>query len=113
MGKIIPELFREIIQNASIKFQTPAISVAVIEDGEISFAEGFGSRTFGKNEEVTADTSYAIASMSKSTVSTSLAILREQNLFGWDDKVTKFLPDFRMADLFAGQEMTVLDLLIH
>lgn len=113
MGKIIPELFREIIQKASIKFQTPAISVAVIEDGEISFSEGFGSRTFGKNEEVTADTSYAIASMSKSTVSTSLAMLQEQKLFGWDDKVTKFLPDFRMADLFAGQEMTVLDLLIH
>lgn len=107
------QTLRQTLERASRLFQTPAISLTVIQNGQTIFSEGFGTRTLGRPEPVDGDTSYAIASMSKSTVSMSLAMLHEQNLFRWEDKVTRFLPDFRLYDNFASQEITVIDLLKH
>ena len=104
---------RQTIFHAMQMFSTPAVSVSVIQNGEIIFSEGFGTRTLGKNESVDDQTSYAIASMSKSTVSASLAILHEQKAFDWEDPVSKYLPEFRLYDDFASKEIRVLDLLIH
>ena len=110
MNQFDASALRAVAEKAAQAFQTPAISIAVIQDGKVIFSEGIGTRTMGKTETVDSDTSYAIASMSKSTVSTVLAMLHEQALFNWDDKVTKFLPDY---DAFASQEITVIDLLKH
>ena len=104
---------RQTIFHAMQMFSTPAVSVSVIQNGEIIFSEGFGTRTLGKNESVDDQTSYAIASMSKSTVSASLAILHEQKAFDWEDPVSKYLPEFRLYDDFASKEIRALDLPIH
>lgn len=113
MKKIDASELDAIIRNAIHTFQTPALSIAVIEDGEISYAKGFGTLCDGKAEQADEHTSYAIASISKSTVSTALAMLAEQKLFNWQDKVTRFMPEFRLYDSYAWQEFTILDLLCH
>lgn len=113
MKKTDPSELDAIIRNAIRTFQTPALSIAVIEDGDISYAKGFGLLCNGQAEQADEHTSYAIASISKSTVSTALAMLAEQKLFSWQDKVTKFMPEFRLYDSYAWQEFTVLDLLCH
>ena len=104
---------REIISCAMQIFSTPAVSVTVIQKGEVVFSEGFGTLTLGKNESVDDQTSYAIASMSKSTVSAALAMLQEQKSLEWEDPVVKYLPEFRLYDDFASKEIRVIDLLIH
>lgn len=113
MEKFDTNSFSQTILQATRAFSTPAVSVAIIQNNAVVFASGFGTRTLGKQEPVNEHTSYAIASMSKSTVSASLAILQEQNAFCWDDPVSKFLPDFRLYDDFASKEIRVIDLLLH
>ena len=113
MNTFNADRLKEIILRAMQIFSTPAVSVTVIKNGEIVFSEGFGTRTLGKDEPVDDQTSYAIASMSKSTVSASLAMLHEQKAFDWEDPVSKYLPEFRLYDDFASKEIRVLDLLIH
>ncbi len=108
----IPSLI-DTIQQAQAVFATPAVSIAVIREREIIFAGGFGTRTLGAQEPVDENTSYAIASMSKSTVAAALAMLHERNAFHWEDPVRKFLPDFRLMDDFASKEIRVIDLLLH
>ena len=42
-----------------------------------------------------------------------LAILADEGKLNWDDKVTKFLPDFKMYDDYVTQELTIKDLVTH
>ena len=87
--------------------------MAILRGGEIIFEAGYGTRTLGAEETVDADTSYAIASMSKSMTAAILAGLVEQGAISWDDRVSDYLPDFRLQDGTASREFRVRDLLIH
>ena len=52
-------------------------------------------------------------SNSKGFTCTALAILADEGKLNWDDKVTKFLPDFKMYDDYVTQELTIKDLVTH
>ena len=59
------------------------------------------------------NTLFAIASNSKAFTTASLAILVDEKKLNWDDKVSKYLPDFEMYDAYVTREMTVRDLVTH
>ena len=103
----------EIVISTLERFEIPACSVAIVYQNEIIFNSGFGTRTKGENEPVNEHTIYALASISKTTVSACLGILVDEGRIKWSDPVRKYLPDFELFDSFATQEMQVRDLLIH
>ena len=113
MSDFLESRLEKIVLEAQREFQTPAISLAILRGGEIIFEAGYGTRTLGAEETVDADTSYAIASMSKSMTAAILAGLVEQGAISWDDRVSDYLPDFRLQDGTASREFRVRDLLIH
>ena len=59
------------------------------------------------------ETLVGIASNSKGFTCTALAILADEGKLNWDDKVTKFLPDFKMYDDYVTREITIKDLVTH
>lgn len=105
--------FEKTVRRAMDLFDTPAVSVAIVQGEDIIYESGFGTRTQGKTEPVDAHTEYAIASMSKSMTAASLAMMVEQGKLRWDDRVRDILPDFRLYDEFTTREMRVKDLMIH
>ncbi len=107
------DLLQNVIVRAQKMFSTPALSLAVIQDGEIVYTAGFGTRTLGKDEPVDAETSYAIASMSKSFTTACIGMLVDEGKLHWDDRVQDVLPYFHMKDPFADHEYTIRDLLMH
>jgi CubicO group peptidase (beta-lactamase class C family) len=62
---------------------------------------------------VDANTLFGIASNSKAFTSASLAILVDEGKIKWDDKVIKYLPNFKMYNEYVTQEFTIRDLLTH
>lgn len=88
-------------------------SVAVVKDGKVIYADGFGKRALGKAGRVDADTMFQIASMTKSMTAAALAILVDEGKLGWDDKVIDYLPGFRLYDPYVTREFTIRDLLTH
>jgi CubicO group peptidase (beta-lactamase class C family) len=62
--------------------------------------------------KVDANTLFGIASNSKA-FSASLAILVDEGKIKWDDKVIKYLPNFKMYNEYVTQEFTIRDLLTH
>jgi CubicO group peptidase (beta-lactamase class C family) len=56
---------------------------------------------------------FGIASNSKAFTSASLAILVDEGKIKWDDKVIKYLPNFKMYNEYVTQEFTIRDLLTH
>jgi len=95
------------------EFDVPGVAVAIVKDGEVVLARGYGVRELGKPEPVDAHTLFAIASNTKAFTAAGLAILMDEGKLAWDDRVTEHLPWFRMSDPYVTQEMTVRDLLTH
>lgn len=94
-------------------FDVPGIAIAVVKDGKVIAAQGFGVRKLGAPEKVDGKTLFEVASNSKAFTAAALAMLVDEGKLAWDDPVTKHLPDFQMYDAYVTHEMTVRDLLTH
>jgi CubicO group peptidase (beta-lactamase class C family) len=94
-------------------FGVPGAAVAVVKDGRVVLAKGYGVRRVGTAEAVDADTLFGIASNTKAFTSTALAILAEEGRVRWDDPVTRHLPAFQMYDPWVSREVTLRDLVSH
>ncbi|MBI3886125.1 MAG: serine hydrolase [Opitutae bacterium] len=101
------------VERARKVFDVPGIAVAIVKDGEVVWAKGYGVKKSGGNDAITADTLFAIASNSKAFTTAALALLADEGELAWDDPVTAHLPGFQMHDAYATQQMTVRDLLTH
>jgi CubicO group peptidase (beta-lactamase class C family) len=94
-------------------FDVPGAAVAIVKDGRIVLAKGYGVRRLGQPDRVDSDTRFGIASNTKLFTATAIALLVEQGKLRWDDPVIRYLPDFAMYDPFVTRELTVRDLLVH
>ena len=101
------------VEEAMKAFDIPGVAVGIIKDSEVAHLKGYGVREYGKNGKVNGDTLYAIASNSKAFTAAGLAILVDDGLINWDDKVIDYLPNFRMMDSWVTREFTIRDLLTH
>jgi CubicO group peptidase (beta-lactamase class C family) len=105
--------FDEYVAKGVADWQIPGLAVAVVKDGEVVFAKGYGLRELGRPEPADTDTLFAIGSTTKAMTAAALAILVDEGKLGWDDPVTKHLPWFQLHDPVVTREVTVRDLLTH
>jgi CubicO group peptidase (beta-lactamase class C family) len=91
----------------------PGMAIAVTEGDKIVFAKGYGIKEYGKDAPVDTKTLFAVASNTKAFTASSLSQLVDEGKLSWDDKVTDYLPWFKMYNNYVTGEMTVRDLLCH
>jgi CubicO group peptidase (beta-lactamase class C family) len=93
--------------------RTPGASIAVVKDGRVLFAKGYGVRSLGDTARVDAHTLFQIASNTKAFTTAALAMLVDDGKLSWDDPVTRLLPGFQLYDPYVTREFTVRDLVTH
>ncbi len=91
----------------------PGMAVAIVKDGKVVLAKGYGLRNVQANQPVTADTLFAIGSSTKAFTTMAMGVLAEEGKLEWDEPVTKYLPRFALKDEVAGKRMTPRDLVTH
>ena len=94
-------------------FEVPGISLAIVKDGKVLLAKGYGVKKTGEKIPVTEHTLFSIASNTKAFTAVALAMLAEEKKLQWDDPVINYLPWFRMSDPWVTAQITVRDLLVH
>jgi CubicO group peptidase (beta-lactamase class C family) len=94
-------------------FEVPGISLAIVKDGKVVVAKGYGVRKIGEPAAVDAQTLFGIASNTKVFTATALGLLVEEGRIAWDAPVINYLPWFAMYDPYVTREITVRDLLVH
>ena len=94
-------------------FEVPGMAVAIVKDGKILLAKGYGVRTLGETTPVDEFTMFAIGSNTKAFTTAALATLVDEGKLAWDDPVYQRLPGFVMYDPYVSHEMTIRDLLTH
>jgi CubicO group peptidase (beta-lactamase class C family) len=99
---------------ASMKtFEVPGMAVAIVKDGKVVVAKGYGVRKLGDPTPVDEFTMFGIGSNTKAFTTAALATLVDEGKLSWDDPVYQRLPGFVMYDPYVSHEMTIRDLLTH
>ena len=101
------------IERGMSSWGIPGMAVAVVKDGEMVYARGFGVRKLGRDEAVDEHTVFGIASLTKAMTATALAMLVDEGKLNWDDRVRDHLPWFELSDPWVSNQVTIADLLSH
>jgi len=108
-----PAAIDSIVERALKTFGTQGVAVAVVKDGKVVVAKGYGIKRMGSAEKVGPDTRFGIASNTKAFTATAIGMLVEEGKLQWDAPVIRYLPEFAMYDPFVTRELTIRDLLVH
>lgn len=95
------------------EFDVPGLSLAIVRDGKVVYAKGYGVRRLGDPAPVEADTLFGIASNSKAFTAAAIAMLVDEGKVKWDDPVINYLPNMHMYDPYVSHQLTVRDTLSH
>jgi CubicO group peptidase (beta-lactamase class C family) len=101
------------VTRAMKQWQIPGLAVAIVKDGKIVKMQGYGIRESGKPDRVDENTLFLIGSCTKAFTATSVCILESEKKLSLEDKVTKWIPDFKLYDTLATQEATLRDMICH
>jgi D-alanyl-D-alanine carboxypeptidase len=83
-------------------------TVAIVENGRLLLAKGFGRRSVESSAPIGDDTLFGIGSVTKQFTAAATLLLAEQGKLSVDDKVAKFYPRLTRAN-----GITLLDLMNH
>jgi len=103
----------ELVNKSLKKFKVAGAAVAVVKDGQIIHAKGYGIASLNTGKKVDKHTNFAIASNSKAFTTTALSILVEEGKLTWTDKVVDIIPEFRMYNDYVTANFNIQDLLTH
>ncbi|MFA9454565.1 MAG: serine hydrolase [Candidatus Aminicenantaceae bacterium] len=105
LERFIPEVMAD--------WQVPGLAISIIKDGRLIYAQGFGYSDVAGQKEVTSRTLFAIGSCTKAFTAVTMGMLVDEGEVEWDERVTTYLPRFKLKDDFATTRMTPRDLLCH
>ncbi len=82
------------VANAMKTFEVPGIAVAIVKDGKVVLAKGYGVRKLGDPTPVDEYTMFGIGSNTKAFTTAALAGLVDAGKLSWDDPVYQRMPGF-------------------
>jgi len=96
-------------------FSTPGVSVAVINNGRIEWARGYGVREAGNREPVTTETLFQAGSISKPVTAIAALRLAQQGRLSLDEDVNQKLVSWKVPenDFTKTKKVTLRGLLSH
>ncbi len=92
----------------------PGLSIALVDDQEVVWAQGFGYADEARKLPASTQTLYGIGSISKLFTATAVMQLIEQGRIDLDAPVSQYLPEFSMRTRYTGSgPITARNLLTH
>jgi CubicO group peptidase (beta-lactamase class C family) len=94
-------------------FNVPGIAVGVVKNGKLIHSKGYGVSNLNTGKKVDENTLFGVASNSKAMTAAVLGQLVDEGKIKWDDRVTDYIPEFKMYDPYVTDAFTIRDLLTH
>ena len=105
--------FDSFVNEAIQAWEVPGLAIAIVKNGEVILAEGFGLRDVEKKLPVTPKTLFAIGSCTKAFTTFVMGTLVDEGKLDWDKPVRTYIPELRMHDRVASELITPRDLVTH
>jgi CubicO group peptidase (beta-lactamase class C family) len=110
---ITPDSIDRLVARTLKTFDVPGIAVGIVKDDKLIFAKGYGYASLNTHKKVDENTLFGIASNSKAFTTAAIGILVDEGKIKLDDKLTDYIPEFKMYDPYVTAEFTVRDMLTH
>ncbi|MBQ9662687.1 MAG: serine hydrolase [Oscillospiraceae bacterium] len=94
-------------------YNVAGMSIAVVKDGKVITAEGFGLRDVESGLPMTENTVLPIGSTTKSFTALALSMLVDEGKLSWDEPVKTYIPWLKLSDPYLTEHVTTRDLLCH
>lgn len=96
-------------------FNVPGLSIAVVDSGEIVWAEGYGKADIETNKKVDPNTLFQAASVSKPIAALGILKLAEQKRVNLDEDVNSYLKNYQLPEnnFTKEQKVTLRAILAH
>jgi CubicO group peptidase (beta-lactamase class C family) len=101
------------LEKARADWQVPGLAVAIVRDGALVYAKGFGLANVDTGSPVTADTLFNAGSTTKAFTAAGLAMLVDQKKLDWDAPVSTYLPSFRLGHGNDYASTNLRDMMSH
>jgi CubicO group peptidase (beta-lactamase class C family) len=101
--------FEAYIADALYRFDVPGAAVAVVQNGEVVYLNGFGVTEVGSTRPVTPDTMMMVGSITKSMTTMMAGALIDDGRLTWDTRLVDLLPEFAVGDPALTNRLTVRD----
>jgi len=101
------------VNTALTGWQIPGIAVCIVKNGKVVLMKGYGVKELNGSDKVDENTLFMIGSNTKAFTGTALAMLDTEKKLSLDDKVTKWIPQFKLDNKAAGEQAIIKDLLCH
>jgi CubicO group peptidase (beta-lactamase class C family) len=112
VGELVADL-EEFIPTHMDQEGIPGLAVALIRDGEVVWADGFGVANTITRQPVTADTVFEVASNSKVVTAYTAFRLVEQGVLALDEPVVTYLSEPWLPPSEYGEQITLRHLASH
>jgi len=93
LGSVRADNVDDYIEKQLRELHIPGASLAVVRDGQVVRARGYGLADIELNVRATEDTVYEIGSNTKQFTAAAVMMLVEQGKIALDDKITKYFPE--------------------
>jgi CubicO group peptidase (beta-lactamase class C family) len=104
----LTDMVNDILRQAVESSHAPSISVAIVQNGRFVYANAAGRASLKPERKATAETRYAVGSISKQFTVAAILLAVEQGKISLDDPVSKYY-----SDLTQANEITIRELLSH
>ena len=87
--------------------------VSIVRGDSILIADGYGKRDINRNDGVDGQTIFRLGSLSKGFAGILAANLENEGKLDWEDRVSDYIPDFRLGDKANTEKITLANILSH
>ncbi|HUH90956.1 MAG TPA: serine hydrolase domain-containing protein [Lysobacter sp.] len=106
-------MFEAMAQQIVADQRVPGLAMAIVHNGQVLSARGYGITDVSDAEPVDAHTVFRLASLSKGFAGTMAGLLVNNGTLRWDSRLTDYMPNFELSQPGAAQQITVADILSH
>jgi CubicO group peptidase (beta-lactamase class C family) len=101
------------VNRALTQWRVPGIAICVVKDGAVVLMKGYGTKELGLPERIDENTLFMIGENTESFTAIALAALEANKKISLNDRITKYLPGFKLENKLANEEVAINDLLTH
>jgi beta-lactamase class C len=106
-------IFEAMAQQIVADQRVPGLAMAIVHNGKVLSARGYGITDVSDAEPVDAHTVFRLASLSKGFAGTMAGLLVNNGTLRWDSRLIDYVPNFELSQPGAAQQITVADILSH
>ena len=101
--------FEAYVAGALADFEVPGAAIAVVQNGQVMYLNGFGVKAYGTTQAVDPDTMFMIGSITKPLTTLLAANLVDDGRLTWDTRLVDLLQNFAVDDPTLTERLTVRD----